>query len=192
MPDPISDQRPPFDSERNSGAQPCVTPDFNALYEEHFATVWRMLRALGVATSSIDDAVQDVFMAAHRQLSGFQARSTPKTWLCGIACNVAANYRRRERRKGGLLPLDPTWPETAAGPLAQLEQVQIWDIVSRFLDSLDEGKRTVYVLSRIEGLSAPEIAAALKIPQNTVYSRLHSTQAALQTFLAVHGPGVTP
>lgn len=183
-------QEPKLD--RGSGAHACDTLSFDVLYDEHFGMIWRMLRALGVAATAADDAVQDVFMAAYRQLSGFEARSSTKTWLCGIACNVASNYRRRERRKGGLLPLDPSWPESAPGPLDQLEQTQAWAIVSRFLDSLDEGKRAAYVLSRIEGMSAPEIATALGIPTNTVYSRLHTAQGAMQKFLSAHGEGALP
>ena len=165
---------------------------FDALYDEHFGFVWRTLRALGLSQSLLDDAVQDVFLAVHRQLPGFEARSSPRTWICGIACNIAANYRRRERRKGGLVPLDPGLPAVASGPLEHLQTSQAWAIVSRFLDALDEGKRAVYVLSRIEGLSAPEIAEALSIPANTAYSRLHAAEEALKKFLADNGQGVFP
>jgi RNA polymerase sigma-70 factor, ECF subfamily len=70
---------------------------FDALYEDNFAVAWRLLRALGVSPSSIDDAMQDVFLAAYRQLQSFKARSSARTWLCGIACHVAANYRRCTR-----------------------------------------------------------------------------------------------
>ena len=162
--------------------------EFNELYDEHFAAVWRMLQALGVARAALDDAVQDVFLTAYRQLARFEGRSSVRTWLCGIACNVAANYRRRERRKGGLSPLDDdAWSDQAPGPLEQLEQTQARALVSAFLARLDAGKRATYVLSRIEGLTAPEIAHALKIPLNTVYSRLHTAQAQFQKFMAAQG-----
>jgi RNA polymerase sigma-70 factor, ECF subfamily len=164
------------------------TADFNDLYDEHFAAVWRMLQALGVARAALDDAVQDVFLSAYRQLAHFEGRSTMRTWLCGIACHVAANYRRREKRKGGLSPLDnDAWSDQAPGPLEQLEQTQAWAMVSAFLEQLDADKRATYVLSRIEGLTAPEIAQALQIPVNTVYSRLHAVQAHLQKFMATKG-----
>ena len=167
-------------------------PNFDALYDEHFALVWRMLRALGLQSAALDDAVQDVFMIVYKQLQGFEARSSAKTWICGIACNVASNYRRRERRKGGLLPLDPSMPENTLGPLDRLENARAWATVSRFLEGLDEAKRSVYVLSRIEGLSAPEIAAALAIPVNTVYSRIHAAEDSLKKFLSAIGQGVSP
>ena len=158
-----------------------------SLYAEHFAAVWRMLQAMGVKQASLDDALQDVFLSAFRQLDRFEARSTIKTWLCGIACHVASNYLRREKRKGGLAVLEhDKWPTTDPGPLEQLEQSQAWAIVRTFLDQLDERKRVVYVLSRIEGLTAPEVAQALEIPINTVYSRLHAAQSALEKFVAAN------
>ena len=174
-------------SERVSGEQALVMPEFDALYEEHFAAVWRLLQAIGVMRSSLDDAVQDVFLAAYRQLGTFEARSSIRTWLCGIACHVAANHRRREQRKGGLALLDQeAWAAVGPGPLEQLEQTRAWVIVRAFLESLDERKRTAYVLSRVEGLTAPEIAQALHIPLNTVYSRLHAAEIALEQFLAAN------
>jgi len=179
-------------SRLGSGRPSCAQPDFDALYEDQFAVVWRMLRALGVQADSLDDALQDVFLAVHRQLPSFEARSSAKTWLCGIACNIASNYRRRERRKGGLLPLDPAFPELGPDPHDKLEQTRAWDFIRHFLEGLDEGKRTVYVLSRLEGLSAQEIAAALEIPANTVYSRIHAVEAAFKAFLLAQGQGVYP
>jgi len=47
------------------------------------------------------------------------------------------------------------------------------------LSSLDEDQREVFVLCELEQLSAPEIASALEINVNTVYSRL---RAARQDF----------
>ncbi len=179
-------------SGHDRGAHLCPRPNFDELYDEHFAAAWRTLCALGVQAPSLDDAVQDVFLAVHRQLPAFEARSTPKTWICGIACNVASNYRRRERRKGGMLPLDPSLPEAGPDPHNQLEQSRAWALVRRFLESLNEGKRAVYVLSRFEGLTAPEIADALAIPVNTVYSRIHTVEATLKSFLCANGQGVLP
>ena len=42
------------------------------LYTEHFAFVWRSARRLGVPLSAVDDAVQDVFLVAHRKLTEFE------------------------------------------------------------------------------------------------------------------------
>jgi RNA polymerase sigma-70 factor (ECF subfamily) len=173
-------------------AHPCAGHTVERFYADYFDSVWRTLRALGVPNAALDDAVQDVFLAVHRQLHTFEERSSPKTWIYGFACNVASNYRRRERRKGGLLPLNPAQPVLGPDPHDKLEQARAWAYVNAFLASLDEGKRMVYVLSRFEGLSAPEIAQAAAIPLNTVYSRIHAVETAFRRFLSAQGQGEFP
>jgi RNA polymerase sigma-70 factor (ECF subfamily) len=45
------------------------------------------------------------------------------------------------------------------------------------LDKLDEDKRMVLLLVEVEGMTAPEVAQAWKLPVNTVYSRLRRARA---------------
>jgi RNA polymerase sigma-70 factor (ECF subfamily) len=49
---------------------------------------------------------------------------------------------------------------------------------------LDDVKREVFVLADLEQMSAPEIAEALEIPLNTVYSRLRTARRAFEDALA--------
>ena len=46
--------------------EPVPQADFRAIYDEHFAFVWRSLRRLGIAAADISDAVQEVFLVVHR------------------------------------------------------------------------------------------------------------------------------
>lgn len=166
--------------------------DFNAVYRAEFPFVWRTLRALGVATSSLDDAVQDVFIVVHRQLPGFEQRASLRSWIFAIAYNVASNHRRREYRKGGLIPLHPEIQAPDPDPEARLNQTQAWDFLSSFLDQLDEGKRAVFVLTQLEGFKATEVAEALGIPPNTVYTRLHNAKLAFRDAIASSRKGAVP
>ena len=52
--------------------------------------------------------------------------------------------------------------------------------VEGFLAGLDEAKRAVFVACCIEGMSAPELSAALGLNLNTVYSRLRSAKTAFE------------
>jgi len=170
---------------------PAPTSDvsFAVIYRAHFAFVWRSLRALGLSTASLDDAVQDVFIVVHRQLGGFDHRASLRSWVFAIAYNVASNYRRREHRKGGLALLDPEMPSNHPDPESQLHRAQAWAFLSQFLDTLDDAKRAVFVLTQLEGLSATEVADALSIPVNTVYTRLHHARNALRDALAANQSG---
>jgi RNA polymerase sigma-70 factor (ECF subfamily) len=160
------------------------SPRFEELYRAHFTFVWRSLRALGVNEANMDDAVQDVFVVVHRQLEGFEQRASLRTWIFAIVHHVASNHRRREQRKGGLVPLDPESPSVHPDPEHQLHRSQAWQFVRQFVDQLDESKRAVFVLTQIEGLKATEVAEMLDIPVNTVYTRLFHARLAFREALA--------
>ena len=55
--------------------------DFEAIYAEHFAFVWRCLRALGVSPGALDDAAQEVFLGCIRRFCEFRGESSVRTWL---------------------------------------------------------------------------------------------------------------
>ena len=158
----------------------CPVPPIASLYREHFQFMWRSLRRLGVRDSSVEDAVQDVFLVAHRKLHSFEGRSSLRVWLFAIAIRVAAEHRRRD----GRLLLDPD-----ASPLTPhldktLELRRRVDLLDRILDELSEEQREVFVMSEIEQFSAPEIAQALGQKLNTIYSRLRLARARFERVLA--------
>jgi RNA polymerase sigma-70 factor, ECF subfamily len=159
-------------------------PKVVALYEQHFDFAWRSLRRLGVAPGDLEDAVQDVFLIVHRRLGDFQGRSAIRSWIFGIAYRVAKIYRHKasRRRKGvtveeAVLVCSRDTPEEARDHVQAAEQVQV------LLDQLDDEKRAVFILAELEQLPAPDIALALGIPQNTVYSRLRLARAAFEAGL---------
>ncbi|WP_437676372.1 RNA polymerase sigma factor [Sorangium sp. So ce131] len=163
--------------------------DFDAVYDEHADFVWRNLRRLGVRDASLDDALQDVFLVVHRRLGEFEPRSSVKAWLFAIVCRVARDHRRLARRKGGGEELPAGVADRAPGPAEQLEQVEALKLVDALLAELDDDKRAVLVMAEIEELSAPEIAAALDVKLNTVYSRLRAARREFELALARRGGG---
>jgi RNA polymerase sigma-70 factor (ECF subfamily) len=57
-------------------------------------------------------------------------------------------------------------------------------LAQRALDRLDDDKREAFVLSQVEGMSAPEIAEITGVPLNTVYSRIRVAKLAFQAEVA--------
>lgn len=152
--------------------------DFDSVYHDHFDFVWRSLRRLGVPESASDDAAQDVFVIAHRGLSRFRGDSSVRTWLFAIAYRVA----RKHRPKAGEVELDaealPDLSTRSPQDLTLAEEAR--QLLYRILGSLDEERRAVFILAELEGMSAPEIAEALGVKLNTVYSRLRLARADFQ------------
>jgi RNA polymerase sigma-70 factor (ECF subfamily) len=158
---------------------------FEQVYEQSFDFVWRSARRLGVNEGSLDDVVQDVFVVVHRRLDDFAGRSSVRTWVFGILLRVVSDHRRSLRRRAAGIPGDPIDPDELAdqrpsGPHEKAARNEASRMLQQLLDELDEEKRAVLILAELEEMAAPEIAEALGVNLNTVYSRLRAARAAFE------------
>jgi RNA polymerase sigma-70 factor, ECF subfamily len=158
------------------------------IYVEHVSMVWRGLRRLGVPEANIEDAVQDVFLVAHRQLAGFEGRSSIKTWLYGIVIRVAKDHRRadvRQARKVERLALLPSLSAASAQtPIEEAERREANQALHAILTEMDEDHREVLVLVELEDLSVRDAAAVLQLHLRTCQRRLRAAHAAFDKRLA--------
>jgi RNA polymerase sigma-70 factor (ECF subfamily) len=177
-----------FASGQRRRAEPdpeAVPHSFEALYDQYFDFVWRSLRRLGVPVSALDDAVQEVFLVVHRRLPEFEGRSALKTWMFGIALNVAQHVMRSLARRASERP-----PDTLAAPVSTPQEdvlrAEAVRLLYRVLDELDPDKRSVFVMAELEYMTAPEIAEVTSLPLNTVYSRLRLARRDFEAALKRH------
>jgi RNA polymerase sigma-70 factor, ECF subfamily len=165
-------------------------PSFAVVYDEYFDLVWSAARQLGVNADAIDDVVQEIFVVIHSRLSSVQQVESLRSWVYGVARRTVATHRRARRSRNAtgaqyaevanwLEPLPPTPHDLSV--LADRRRLLL-----RLLGELDESKREVFALAEIEGFTAPEIAEALDLPVNTVYSRLRAARLAFEQSLARH------
>lgn len=152
-------------------------------YAEHAPFVYRTLAYLGVESGHLEDALQDVFVAAHRRIRDFERDKSMRAWLYGIARKVASQYRRGVRRRGRRMVLvhdadarvDPR-PATDARVVAAMT-------ARRLLDELDADKRRAFLLTEVEGMTAPEIARAEGANVNTIYARIRAARLRFRRLL---------
>jgi RNA polymerase sigma-70 factor (ECF subfamily) len=148
---------------------------FRAMYDANVDFVWRNLRRLGVSTAEVDDRTQEVFVVAHRRWESFEDQGHgPRAWLFQIVLWVVSDMRRHRRRHpedpdGGVAESIRSNPPPQLDDLARKEALEQLD---RALETMDVGRRAVFVLHEIEEMTAPEIARTMDLPLNTVYSRL--------------------
>jgi RNA polymerase sigma-70 factor (ECF subfamily) len=155
---------------------------FADIYSEYFQFVWRNLRRLGIAEAALRDAAQDVFIVVHRRLHEFDGSDGMQAWLYSILRRVAADHRRRGRRKDWTNDeqpdsiIDPREP----GPEARASRGEAMRLLVSLLDTLDEEWRDLVVLVDMEGMSVPEAALVVNCNANTAYSRLRSARQVMQ------------
>jgi RNA polymerase sigma-70 factor (ECF subfamily) len=159
--------------------------DFVAVYRAHFAFVWRSLRRLGVAEHALDDAAQEVFITVHRRLGEFEGRSSIKMWLFGILLNTARHHRRSMARRRDQDPRPDVVIDAAhGGPLESLARAQAVAVLHGFLEGLDDTLRECFVLSELEQMTAPEVAAATGANLHTVHSRIRTARQQFEQMVA--------
>lgn len=155
--------------------QPMAEEAFEALFRAHFNFVYRNLARLGVPPSAVEDAAQEVFVVVLRR--GESAESM-RGWIFGIVRRIAWRYRRGSARRVRLEhALTVTAPPPTDGPAAVAER-EARVLLDGFLERLDEDKRAVFLLAELEQMTGPEIAKALSVKENTVYSRLRAARQA--------------
>jgi RNA polymerase sigma-70 factor (ECF subfamily) len=159
---------------------------FDALYREHFGFVWRCLRRFGVPARQAEDAAQDTFIVLHRRLGDLRHDASPKGFLFAIALRVARDYRRAGKRVTTELDAENE-ASTERGPFERAAEGEAGKVLARFLDTLDDDKRAVFVLSELEGMTVVEVSELVRANLNTVYSRLRAARARFEEFFREHG-----
>jgi RNA polymerase sigma-70 factor (ECF subfamily) len=161
---------------------------FNTLVESYqdylFAMTMRMVRDRDVA----EDAVQEAFFSAYRNLDRFGGSSF-RAWLTRIAINAAHDIlRKRKRRPSEPYPEweDDSW-QPAAPESERPEHValvgQQRTALARAMSTITDDQRAAIVLYDVEGYDYGEIAAMTSVSVGTVKSRIHRGRLALREAL---------
>jgi RNA polymerase sigma-70 factor (ECF subfamily) len=169
---------------------------FESLVERHqdrlFSIALRMLGDRGDA----EEAAQDAFVRAYRALASYDGERIRelrlRAWLTTIVLNRCRSVASRRASRGPRpvsIDGDPARPiaEPEAPPASAPTEVaerhaerERW--AARLL-ALPVPYRTAVVLRHVDGLSYPEVAAALGRPEGTVKAQVHRGIAQLRTML---------
>src|SRR5882724_2493778 len=155
---------------------------FEELVRRYDRNVFRIAQHITQNREDAEDVVQDAFLKAYSNLNQFQGQSKFYTWLVRIAVNEALMKLRR-RRPERTVSLDEevkteedSLPREVAdwspNPEQQYSQAELREILSKTIQGLPPGFRTVFVLRDVEGLSTEETADALELSVPAVKSRL--------------------
>lgn len=163
---------------------------FDELVRLHQREVFGLMRAMTAGSPDADDLAQEAFVRAWRGIGRFRGESSFRTWLVGIAINVARTHRGRSARLRRMFADASSSAEPGGDALdrasvddgIETSFVQR-DAIERALAALPEEMREVVVLRDIQGLEYREIAEALGIPVGTVESRIFRGRQRLRPLL---------
>jgi RNA polymerase sigma-70 factor (ECF subfamily) len=164
----------PFETPKALGVPEMIPAreHWSAFYDAHSGFVFRCLRRLGVPPAVLEDATQEVFLIAFERAGVFERRSSVRTWLHGIAFNVARRHFYASSRANAESLTEVLVDDRNLNQEDALARKRAVEDIYALLDGLSPDQRAVFVLTELEQLSAPEIAEITGVPLNTVYSRL--------------------
>ena len=122
-----------------------------------------------------EDLTQETFLAVIRAASRYEPRASLRTYLFGIALKLLAAERRKFLSHSTSGQRAPE-PKTGGAP-----ECVLW--VRQAMEKLDAPDREILMLREYEQLSYSDIAELLRIPLNTVRSRLFRSRLALKSYL---------
>lgn len=154
------------------------------VYALHADFVWRTLQHLGVRSADLEDLAQEVFIAVHRGIKGFDGRSKLTTWLFGICLHLVQRHRRRAYFRFEFLQSEPPERIDSDTPELRYAGAEQRARLEQLLQGLNPERRATFVLFEVEGWSCEEIAELTAVPVGTVYSRLHSARKQVKATVA--------
>ncbi|MGA3226978.1 MAG: sigma-70 family RNA polymerase sigma factor [Acidobacteriaceae bacterium] len=175
---------------------------FHELIRPYERRVYAMALSFLRNEADAEDAAQEAFLKAFRNLASFRGDSKFGTWLISIALNEARS-RIRHRDAIRMESLDEPqedgeqaspallrdWKEI---PSEALERKEIRALLHKAVSALPGIYREVFQLRDIEQLSVLEAAQALGITISSVKVRLHRARMMLQKNLAPQLKQVAP
>lgn len=130
-----------------------------------------------------EDALQEAFISAFKNLSSYRADATFGAWLKRIVVNKSINVLKR--RKHELMPEDEEWDVVETDPAGEYREELTVDRVKKAIEELPDGYRSVLSLYLLEGYDHQEIAQILGITESTSKSQLNRAKGKLREKLTI-------
>jgi RNA polymerase sigma-70 factor (ECF subfamily) len=119
-----------------------------------------------VPPPEVDDLVQEVFLAALRQLHGLRDVARFGAWLAVITRNRANDYYRKSGPEAALT--EPVSEEQIEGRPNHPAEAQEAAMILAVVRTLPEAYREPLILRLVEGMTGPEIALRTGLKHGSV------------------------
>lgn len=159
---------------------------FARLYDRFAAIVLSLCRRWSLPEA--EDATQETFIRAHRQIHKVQGPDKLRPWLFAIARRVCSERRRaaqRRRRHTEAFALSgvPVQADRAAEPARRSEQEEDLRRLDAAMDSLDDRERLAIHLHYLESDPVKAAASALGLSRSGYYKLLSRAREHLASLL---------
>lgn len=160
---------------------------FEELYKKYYVYLCLIAEHIVRNSSDAEEIVSDVFIRLWNLRERTEIRSI-KTYLICAVRNTSLNYIEQNKMRNRLtcrfedsdLSLF-SWDSDY--PLGRLYEIEVTEILRKGINSLPDGCREVFLLSRHDGMKYSDIAERLGISVNTVKTQMKIALSRLRDVL---------
>jgi RNA polymerase sigma-70 factor (ECF subfamily) len=178
-------------TEMGRGRQEALT----VLYERYRASIFHIARRVLGDDGEAEEIVQDVLLGIYQRISQFDAqKGSLKSWLITAAKHRAIDRKRHLQSRGiyDLLHIDEDGGSEShpSGPMPQMSQPEIDQLVTELLETLSDKEREVIKLHFFRGLTLDEVRHEMKESISVVRHLYYGGLKKLQLDLASKNHGL--
>ena len=163
---------------------------FAALFDANKTKIYSLCLRMTSNTAEAEDLTQEAFLLAFRKLATFRGDSALSTWLYRVAVNTVLMHFRKRNMRVREAPLDEITGRDTPGPNSERGEVdgRLVSAVDRIaltraIELLPLGYRTVFLLHEVKGYEHQEIARILRCSIGNSKSQLHKAKARMRELL---------
>ena len=165
---------------------------FEKLYHEYKILVFNVALNYLQNTEDAEEITQDVFVKVYNSLENFNHKSSYKTWIYRITINQCLDYIKQKNSQkrffifGKKSQNEQEYLNTATfeHPGILMENQEDAAILFAVINTLTENQKTSFLLSKLDGLSNPEISEIMQLSVSSVESLVFRAKISLQDKLS--------
>lgn len=162
---------------------------FNEIVNRYEKPLARYIQRVGYFDSiEIEDLLQDTFLKVYKNLNAYNSDLKFSSWIYRITHNVTIDFIRKKsvRPEGNYTQVDEEFIGRLSSDFSTDEYTinnELAIEISKAIDTLHDKYRDPIILYFFENKSYEEISDVLKIPPNTVATRLNRAKSKLKELL---------
>lgn len=175
----------PVPHRQGSPAGRPLPEDFERIFQEHNALVYRVAYRITGSAEDAEDVLQTLFLRLLRREMLPDIERNPKAYLHRAAINIALDVVKLKSRTVSPADFEDQLEDGKAQPDRQHEAAQIQEWLRHALADLNPKAAEIFVLRHIEGYDNSEIAKLLGTSRGTVAVLLFRARTRLKKSIRI-------
>jgi RNA polymerase sigma factor (sigma-70 family) len=167
--------------------------NFQMIYNQYSVLVYNVALQYLQNIEDAEEITQDVFIQVHTSMEKFDQRSSLKTWIYRITINKSLDFIKHKNSQKRFFIFgkksqnenDYLNASHFEHPGILLENKEKAAVLYGVINELTENQKTAFILSKIDGLSNPEISEIMQLSVSSVESLIFRAKSTLKEKLAI-------